>query len=414
MTHATIRTAAALFVMASAAAAGASDDAASAPSAPSERDHGWDLGATGETIFEHTRASLRDPHFGMRVYFGAQIPGTLHDVAAGTSDTVAAMPSGDHFFWDVAFGESMPIFTRWSVNKARSRYARGFQLNLDAAAFMLLDFSSQSLGVIDTDFRIGGSFNVRPPWDTWDHLSLSVAFFHESTHLGDEYVLSAATIQAKAPPMANAALYYRANPSYQSLPVTLSVDVPFSDRLTARAYAGASAYFGTDLPNGRVPSEARAGAELRWTMVEEDRQQIVEAASPEASAPGRLVKNAIQHLAKRSAGTHDDEQVKARAEGGRKRRGPFSVELAYELWVKRRYRHDGPDGPGVRADFLSDDGYWPIQHAVLMGLYNLDTAHSSSNAVGLSLDWMHGRSPFGQLVEYATVSTIAGGIQYYW
>ncbi|HVR60777.1 MAG TPA: DUF1207 domain-containing protein [Polyangia bacterium] len=411
MTRVTIHAIAALFVMASAAAAGAADDASRARS---DRDHGLDLGATGETIFEHTRASLRDPHFGMRVYCGAQIPGTLHKVNAGTSDAVAAMPDGNHFFWDVAFGESMPLFTLWNVNKARSRYARGLQVNFDAAAFMLLDFSSQSWGVIDTDFRIGGSLDLRPPWDGWDHLSLSVAFFHESSHLGDEYVLSAATIQTMAPPMANAALYYRANPSYQSLPVTLSADVPFTDRLTARAYAGASAYLGTDLPNGRFPSEARAGAELRWTMVAEDREQIVAPANAADTAPPGALKRAIQNLAQRSAGTHDDEQVKSRAQGGRKRRGPFAVELAYELWLKRRYRHDGPDGPGVRADFLADDGYWPIQHAVLMGLYNLDTAHSSSNAVGLSLDWMRGRSPFGQLVEYATVNAIAGGIQYYW
>jgi hypothetical protein len=28
----------------------------------------WEVGATGETVFEHTRASLRDPRFGMRAY----------------------------------------------------------------------------------------------------------------------------------------------------------------------------------------------------------------------------------------------------------------------------------------------------------------------------------------------------------
>jgi hypothetical protein len=47
-------------------------------------------------------------------------------------------------------------------------------------------------------------------------------------------------------------------------------------------------------------------------------------------------------------------------------------------------------------------------------LYNLDTARSSSNAVGLSFDWIDGRSPFGQLTEYTTLRTFAMGFEYYW
>jgi len=43
---------------------------------------GWELGATGETMFEHTRAGLRDPHFGMRLYRDDPVPGTLHVLEA--------------------------------------------------------------------------------------------------------------------------------------------------------------------------------------------------------------------------------------------------------------------------------------------------------------------------------------------
>jgi Protein of unknown function (DUF1207) len=370
---------------------------------------GWEFGATGETIFEHTRAGLRDPHFGMRLYRDDAVPGTLNPISnpAPGSDVQAAVPNGPHTFWDVSFGESMPVFTWFDVNPERARYARGFQFNFDAGAFMLLDFDSQSSGVIDTDFRIGGSFDFRPWWPVWEHLSLKVGFFHESTHLGDEYVLSAATIQGQSAPMANAALVYRANPSYEALPVTASIDVPFDhSHVSARVYGGTEAYFWSELPNGAFPSEWRVGAELRWTSF--DGANVNIAAPSDAPVTDRIKAN----LLRRSTGVHRDQVTKIRADRVRKRRGAFTVEGAYELLAKRRYDHVGVEPGG--ATFVSADGFWYVQHATVLGLYNLDTERSSSNAVGLSLDWIRGRSPFGQLTEYTHVDTLALGVEYYW
>ena len=370
---------------------------------------GWEFGATGETIFEHTRAGLRDPHFGMRLYRDRAVPGTLNTISNPVpgSDGLAAVPNGPHTFWDVSFGESMPVFTWFNVNPQRARYARGFQFNLDAGAFMLLDFGSQSAGVIDTDFRVGGSFDLRPWWDGWEHLSLKVGFFHESTHLGDEYVLSAATIQGTAPPAANATLPYRANPSYEGLPVTLSVDIPFGDsHLSARAYGGAEAYFWSALPNGTFPSEWRVGGELRWTSF--DGENVNRVVPDDAPLTDRLKANVLR----RSTGVHRDQVTAVRADHVRRRRGAFTVEGAYELLAKRRYDHVGTEPGG--AVFASASGFWYVQHATLMGLYNLDTERSSSNAVGLSLDWIRGRSPFGQLTEYTYVDALAVGLSYYW
>ncbi len=372
------------------------------------------FGSTGETIFEHTRASLRDPHFGMRVFCDTAVPGTLHDIpnpTAAGADALAGAPDHNHLFWDVAFGERLPVFTYFNVNPKRSRYARGIQVNLEAAAFMLLDFSSQSWGVIDTDYRLGASFDIRPWWDGWEHLSLSIGGYHESTHLGDEYVLSAATIQADAPPAANALLPYRANPSYEALPITLSFDHPFDDsHFSVRAYGGATAYFWSELPNGTFPSgsfpsEWRVGAELRWTAQGGD-QDASEAS--DGTWFDRLTTKLKQH----STGAHAEEVTKVPANKSRQRRGAFGVEAAYELLAKRQYHHVGPE-PGP-ATFVAGSGFWTIQHAMLIGLYNLDTDRSSSNAVGFSLDWIRGRSPFGQLTEYTHVDTIAGGFEYYW
>jgi hypothetical protein len=371
----------------------------------------WDFGATGETIFEHTRAGLRDPHFGMRLYYADPIPGTLHPVSnpGPGSDPSAATPDGSHLFWDVSFGESMPIFTRYKVDPSHARYAGGFQLNFDAGAFMLLDFTSQSSGVIDTDYRLGLSGDYRPWQPYWQHLSFTVGFFHESTHLGDEYVLSSGTIQGNSPPAANSFLPYRANPSYEAVPVTASLDWHFSTEVSGRVYGGLSKYLGSALPNEDYPSEWRAGAELRWTsLVGDGLTDVGETSSPSDS----LVTKAVRNVIRRSTGLHAGEPVKTGAARTRTRRGPFGVEVAYELLAKRQYDHVGAEPGG--ATFVAGSGFWYVQHATAMALYNLDTQHSSSNAVGLSFDWIQGRSPFGQLTEYAYVKTFALGLVYFW
>ena len=41
-------------------------------------------------------------------------------------------------------------------------------------------------------------------------------------------------------------------------------------------------------------------------------------------------------------------------------------------------------------------------------------ASEGANAVGFSVDWIDGRSPFGQLTEYTKLRTFAIGIEYYW
>jgi hypothetical protein len=382
----------------------------------------WEFGATGEDIFEHMRASLRDPHFGMRLYRDHQVRGTLHavdDPDAPTAEAEAETEEKKHLFWDVSFGERLPIFSYYNVDPERSfRYVRGLRLNLDAAAFMLLDFSSQSAGVIDTDFRIGGSLDFRPWWKGWDRFSLSVGFFHESTHLGDEYVLSEKTVQAGEVPSVNPTLPYRANPSYQAVPVLASVDLPLGadgnddPQWSMRLYGGLSAYFSSDLPNGKFPSEGRLGAELRLTQAVAN-HTVATPAPPASAAPdGSVVLRALDNLRRRSAGVRAPGTDAPPPQARSQRRGTFAVEAAYELNFRRRYAHVGPE-PGA-ADLAAVDGYWRIHHLVLIGLYNLDTSRSSSNAVGLSLEWLSGPSPFGQLTEYAEVHTVAGGLAYYW
>ena len=97
-----------------------------------------------------------------------------------------------HPFWDVGYGSTLHIvglnFTDLTQQKSMDRgHAKGAVLFLDGSAHMLLDFDAESNAVINTDFRIGGGVKVRFPW----HLSLRFRLFHESSHLGDEFVIDA-------------------------------------------------------------------------------------------------------------------------------------------------------------------------------------------------------------------------------
>jgi hypothetical protein len=370
---------------------------------------GFAFGGTGETVFEHTRAALRDPHFGVRVYGADPVPGTLSPVpnpSSADADARAAAAGGRHTFLDVAFGERAPLFGWYDVHPTRSlRHARGFQVNLDAGVFALVDSDAQSSAVINTDFRIGGSLDLRPWRDCWDRLSLSVGAFHQSSHLGDEYVLSAHTIQDSGPPEPNPALPYRANPSYLAIPTTVSIDLGPADApwITGRLYFGATVYPSSAIPEATRP-DARLGVELRYGQPEQT------AARTPVPTSGYL--DSMKELGFGHTPISSEQGTPAPNHGRSLRRGARSYMLAYELLAQHRYRQD-PAAPG-RPVFLNGDGYWLTHHVMAMLMFNLDTQRSTSNAVAFALEYLGGRNQHGQLVEYDAIRTAAASILYYW
>ncbi|MEP6652537.1 MAG: hypothetical protein ABJA82_04210 [Myxococcales bacterium] len=439
---------------------------------------GFDFGGTGETIFEHTRASLRDPHFGMRVYRAHKVPGTLSvisDPGSADADSRAALPDGLHKFWDVAFGERAPVMGWYDVHPTRSiRHARGVQLNIDAAAFLLLDFTAQSSAVINTDYRLGASVDLRPWRDGWDLLSLSVGFFHQSTHLGDEYTLSAGTIQDSAPPAANAALPYRANPSYLAFPATLSLDLS-SERvrwLTGRLYFGGTVFAQSELPQATHP-EFRGGLEVRMGRPDDSSAEFVAAPPATATATG-----VGAEAAPAAADTKQDPGTDPRQDSGvfsalaraakrfgrganryglghppamsaptatapvtapappqepadgtvtaappspasphatrRLHRGTFAYVLSYEALSQRQYLHDPDLLRRGQPVFVMGNGRWLTHHLMAMVVLNLDTERSTSNAIAGAVEYLDGRNQHGQLVEYDSVRTVAVSFSYYW
>lgn len=143
----------------------------------------------------------------------ADIRNTRNHVAFYRSDPVAYTNpehAGDdnHLFWDVGFGATYALYGfAYHAADDQDRFRkRGIDFFLEPQAHMLLDFEAQSDAVINTDFRGGAGLRGRglpvprgvgslvtprrEGWDwRWSRLSWRLRFFHESTHLGDEFVL---------------------------------------------------------------------------------------------------------------------------------------------------------------------------------------------------------------------------------
>jgi len=178
----------------------------------------------------------------------------------------------------VGFGDEFPLLGRDNADRPDlprfpNTLPAGWAVFVDGDAHMLLDFSAASSAVIDTEFRFGGGVMGRGiPWftsrfDRLSHLCWKVKYFHESTHLGDEYERAA---------LANPQ-FRRVNVSFEALETFLAVDRFSQSGLFRylRAYAGYRRLFHGpyDLePASRVTSagardEGQLGADIRRELL---------------------------------------------------------------------------------------------------------------------------------------------------
>lgn len=79
----------------------------------------------------------------------------------------------------VGFGENFGI-ARWSGRRANEAW----QLNLAAAVFAQFDLDAPSSDLVNADYIVGFPVSYRN--DRW---SVRVRFYHQSSHLGDEFLL---------------------------------------------------------------------------------------------------------------------------------------------------------------------------------------------------------------------------------
>ena len=92
----------------------------------------------------------------------------------------AGMDNGDSF-WDITLGGRVGILRYGTDNP---RWPSGWQLDIEGAAFPRLTLDSMR-DLVSVDFRFGVPLTYRHgPWET------KFAYYHLSSHLGDEYMLT--------------------------------------------------------------------------------------------------------------------------------------------------------------------------------------------------------------------------------
>lgn len=141
---------------------------------------------------------------------------------------------GDPQFTDagaVSFGESFAIY--------RAKLGpTWWEIGLHAGVFSIFDLNAASFDLVNADYMVGIPLSFR-----YEDLSMQLRVFHQSSHLGDEFLLRTRT--------------HRVNLSYESVDFKLSYDL----RALLRMYAGAGYLFRRD-PSTLDPWSIQYGVEL--------------------------------------------------------------------------------------------------------------------------------------------------------
>ena len=159
------------------------------PACPKKDWFGFSQGEN--SFFRPLLADVRAPTFNARLYKAYPDPYTLSNA------------KGKDWFADVSFGGDFPLFGKRcpgimttdlsGVQELKEvkelKTQPGWAVLLDASVYSLLDFNTGSTNLVNTDFRFGLTWKWRPK--SHHHMSYRLSVYHESTHLGDEYVLDA-------------------------------------------------------------------------------------------------------------------------------------------------------------------------------------------------------------------------------
>ena len=147
----------------------------------------------------------------------------------------------------VSFGETFSLY--------RGAAGPGYwEIGVQAGVFALFDLDASSKDLNNADYFVSGFGAYR-----LDRLSVLARIFHQSSHLGDEFLLRTRT--------------ERINLSYEGVDVKLSIELfdwlrdDYEHGTPVRLYAGGGYLFHVD-PSGIRPWSAQYGLELRspWTI----------------------------------------------------------------------------------------------------------------------------------------------------
>lgn len=136
--------------------------------------------------------------FENRRYYPALIAGVrephLSALALGFGDKIEFQVSDEspRRIWDIDVGAEIPLFG-WETTDMRriGKGKKGFGLWIPIDFHVLEDFADASAPIVNTDYRFGGM--VKFQYGLSDHSSVAARLHvgHESTHVGDEFVILA-------------------------------------------------------------------------------------------------------------------------------------------------------------------------------------------------------------------------------
>jgi len=113
------------------------------------------------------------------------------------------------------------------------------ELGVQAGVFAVFDLEAESMDLVNADYLVAATAAYRT-----GNVSALTRLFHQSSHLGDEYLLRTRV--------------ERLNVSYEGVDLKLSYDLPFGFRL----YGGGSVLFDQE-PSDLKPWATQAGVEFR-------------------------------------------------------------------------------------------------------------------------------------------------------
>jgi len=206
-----------------------------------------------DDVFRPLVADLKQPQF-YAAYQGTRIQQT------GQHRSIAA----------VSFGENFSVFTfqMSDPKKDPSLACNRLQIGILGAVFSQFDLGSASKDLVNADYVIGFPISIR-----FDEFSFRFRPFHQSSHVGDEFLLAN---------LNNG--FQRLNYSFEELELISSYDHFFSNPYVenVRAYAGGGWMFDTD-PHFKSGA-LQWGAEIR--------------SGPIGGSTGDAIKQAAQFLTK--------------------------------------------------------------------------------------------------------------------
>jgi hypothetical protein len=184
---------------------------------------------------------------------GVETPLTLYLSPGRMFEPLLADPRWPHFYaaydnysqdagagfehvGSVGFGETISIIRKTYENDIR------WEAGIQAGVFAIFDLNSDSKDLINADYFVGPYYALR-----YNDLSLLARVYHQSSHLGDEYLLRSQENAAN-----------RVNVSYEAVDLLLSYELP----LGFRVYGGAGYLFDQE-PDDIDPLFFQYGAEWR-------------------------------------------------------------------------------------------------------------------------------------------------------